>query len=131
MKPEKNIQLTKGEKFILIVYGIMAFCSLLMLFKPKCTHDDMQMQFEKAQSEMLLQNAQKQKADYERQIVRLEKSNFVLKKLLTRADAELDNADNRNDFLKRKIHAYSDSVPLDSLVNQANCDSLRTYSLQL
>jgi hypothetical protein len=127
MKTENNIPLTKVEKLYLIVYCIMALCSIGLLFRPQCQHDSTEMNFEKAQSEKLIDHVNLEKEKYEKEISHLEKSNFVLKKLLKDAESQLKIAVANSQILKAKVYYFANSVN-DSTRN-SDCDSLSEYSI--
>lgn len=129
MKTEKNITLSKVEKLYLILYCIMAFGSLGLLFRPSCDHDSSEMNFEKTESEKLVDHVNNEKEKYEKQISNLEKSNFVLKKLLKDADSQLKIAGKNTRILKEKVYYYASSVNDSTRKNPSDCDSLSEYSI--
>lgn len=124
---KSEIKLKRGEKFILFVYGIMAICSLFLLFKPSCKHNEAELNFEKIQSEILFENVVNKKTQFENLSGKLQKRNDVLEKYLSELKGELVSKDFQNKNLRAKIRLYADSLSYDSTLT--NCDSLKKYSL--
>ena len=119
MKPENKITLSGKEKLYVFFYAVLALCSVIFLFRPKCNHDAAEFYFTKEQTQQLVQKVNTQKQQYENQIASLEKSNSVLKLLLHDTDKELESADAKTNFLKQKIYLLIDTENVDSISEQA------------
>jgi len=119
MKSDNKIILSSKEKLYVFFYCVMAFCCLIMLFRPKCNHDEASIYFTKEQTQELVQKVNTEKKQYENQIASLEKNNLILKTHLNEADKELETADAKANFLKQKIYLLIDTENADSLSEQA------------
>ncbi|MFZ5553545.1 MAG: hypothetical protein ACOZCO_10540 [Bacteroidota bacterium] len=132
MKPENKTSLSPLEKTYLFFYCILAFCSVIMLFRPKCDHDYTGVAYSQEQTQSLVEKVNRQQQHYEHEITFLQKNNMVLKRQLSDSQKQLSIIDAEKKYLSKKIYSlvYTDSY--DTIENHPNgwgCDSLMQVSI--